>query len=167
MTKNVNAEIETRLHPDGAVSHHITHANGTKQVVLVKTGHALAQQFIAHGSKAKIQAAINSATDKVPATDKVDLLDHAWDEGRWTMQEGSGKAKGTLLGRALAQLKGIELDAAEAYVKTLTKAQQAAMRADPRVAPIIADLRAADHKDEGNDALDAFLGGVEVEQAAA
>lgn len=166
MAKQGHATIETKLHEDGAVSHKINFANGESDVVVIKPGHELAQQFIAHGSRAKIQAAINSGDSADGAVKKVAALGKAFDEGRWTMIEGSGKPKGTVLARALAALKGCEIEEAEAFVKGLTKAQQAKVRGTPAVMAKIAELNAAEAAPDES-LLGGFLGTDEQETSDA
>lgn len=157
MTKQRNADIETRLHDDGAVSHHITFPDGSKDMVLIGANHKLQQQFIAHGSRAKLQAAINSATDEIPAAQKVAALSEAFDAGRWTMNEGTAKPKGSSLVRALAALKGCPVEEAEAYAKGLSKAEQAKLRGTPVVAAKILEIEAAERTASAGDLLSGFL----------
>jgi len=171
MTKATNATIETRLHEDGAVSHHITFPDGTKDMVLIGANHKLAQQFVAHGSRAKLQAAINSASEKegCSAPEKVAALGTAFDAGRWTLNEGTAKPKVSALTRALAALGNKPVEEAEAYVKSLSKAAQAKLRANPAVAAKILELEAEERTEATGDLLENFLsdGAEEAEQAAA
>ena len=156
--KQANAAINTTLHPDGAVSHKVTYADGSSDLVLIKADHALAQRFLAHGSRVKLQAAINSAKSREEIPGKVSELDKAFGEGRWTMQEGSSKPKGTATARALAAIKGCDLSEAEAFLKGLSKAEQAKLRAVPAVAAKIIELEAEDRNAGGGDLLGGFLG---------
>ncbi len=159
MTKQ--ATIDTHLHADGAVSHKITFGDGSTDLVLIPSTSPLAQQFLAHGSRAKIQAAVNSANEKFTAAERVAALSKAFEEGRWTMNEVSDRPKGTALVRALAALKGCPVADAEAYVKALSRAEQAKLRAVPAVAAKIIALEAEDRSEAGGDLLDGFLGGGE------
>lgn len=157
MTKQTNATIDTKLHDDGAVSHKITFPDGSTDLVVIAANSALRQQFVAHGSRAKIQAAVNSASEKVSAAEKVAALSKAFDEGRWTMNEGSDKPKGSALVRALAAIKGCDTAEAEAYVKALSRAEQAKLRANPVVAARIIALEAEDRSEASGDLLAGFL----------
>jgi hypothetical protein len=170
MTKHTNATIDTKLHEDGAVSHKITFADGSTDLVVIAANSPLLQQFVAHGSRAKLQAAINSASDKqgCSAPEKVASLGAAFDLGRWTLNEGTAKPKGSALTRALAALKGCPVDEAEAYVKGLSKAAQAKLRGNPAVAAKILELEADARTEATGDLLDGFLSdGVDVQEAAA
>lgn len=73
------------------------------------------------------------------------LVDHMETTGEWRRAGGGEGSTGSdgLLVRALAVSLGIELDAARDAVAGWDKATQAAMRADPEIAPIIARLRVA------------------------
>lgn len=157
MTKQTNATIDTKLHEDGAVSHKITFPDGSTDLVVIAAASPLRQQFVAHGSRAKIQAAVNSATEKASAQEKVAALSKAFDEGRWTMNEGSDKPKGSSLVRALAAIKGCPVDEAEVYVKGLSRAEQAKLRANPVVAARIIALEADDRSEASGDLLSGFL----------
>lgn len=157
MTKQTNATIETKLHDDGAVSHKITFPDGSSDLIVIAAASPLRQQFVAHGSRAKIQAAVNSATEKASAQEKVAALSKAFDEGRWTMNEGSDKPKGSSLVRALAALKGCPVGEAEVYVKGLSRAEQAKLRANPVVAARIIALESEDRSEASGDLLAGFL----------
>ena len=153
MAREAKVAVTTKVHDDGAVSAHVEHADGTKQVIIIGRDNALRDQFLAHGLKAKVQAAAAAG----PA--QVDKLEEAFAAGRWTLVEGAGKPKGTALVRALAQLRGDDdIKAAEAFVKGLSRAEQAKLRANPAVAARILEIEAEDKKDSGADALADFLG---------
>jgi len=160
------ATIDTKFHDDGAVSHKVVFAGGESRTILIKANHALAQHFIAHGSKAKIQAAINSVDDESKAIAKLDELDKGFDAGRWSLQ-GEGKPKAGILAQALAALKGSDLDTADAYVKTLSRAEQAKLRANPTVAAKIIEIEAKSRAEESGDLLGSFLGSAESNAEAA
>jgi hypothetical protein len=166
MARTERATVESTLHPDGAVSHKVEFANGEKRLVFTKAENPLAQRSRAHGEKAKILAAINSAKDVAGAVTKVDSLDKAWQEGRWSLApEGTGKPRVGALVQALAALKGASLDDAAAYVGKLSRADQAKLRATPVVAAKILEIEAEERTEGAGDLLSDFLG-VEAEGQA-
>lgn len=167
MTKQTNATIETKLHQDGAVSHKIIFPDGSSDLIVISANDELRQQFVAHGSRAKIQAAVNSATEKVSAAEKVAALAEAFAKGHWTMNEGAAKPKGSSLVRALAALKGSPIEEAEAYVKGLSRAEQAKLRANPLVAAKIITLESEDRSEASGDLLAGFLEEAEGDAQAA
>lgn len=156
MSRQEKVRIETRHHEDGAVSHHMTFANGQKEVVLVKSNHVLAQRFIALGSRNKLMAVVNSSDDSDKAVEKVRKISTAWDEGKWGLQ-GEGEEKGAGLARALAELGGISLDEAKGKVAALSRAQQAKLRGTERIAALLAKYRSEDG-DEADALLDGLIG---------
>lgn len=164
MAKQAKVEVETTHHEDGGFTHTLRFTNGQVRTVAVAPDHELFGQFAAHGAKAKLLATANAADDADVATEKVDALVDAFDEGKWSLV-GEGAPKHTPLVRALAQLKGIEPDAAEVIVKGLTKGQQAKLRGTERIATIIASLKKG-HEDEADGLLDGLLAPAVDEKAA-
>jgi hypothetical protein len=158
-TRQKRADIHTVVHGDGALSATITHSDGAKQVVVIPNGHALMQHFAAHGLQQKVSAAINSGKDPADSAAKVDALESAFRDGRWTIR-GDAEPKGGLLARALASLKGCPLDEAEAFVKGLSRAEQAELRNKPAVAAAILEVKRAD-ADEGEDDSELLSGFLE------
>jgi hypothetical protein len=152
-TKQAKVSVETVHHEDGGFTHNLKFTNGQSRTVSFAPDHELMQQFAAHGSKAKLLAAANAADDGDKATEKVDALIDAFDEGKWSLL-GEGGHKYTPLVRALAELKRIEPEAAEVIVKGLSKSEQAKLRATSRIATIIARLKA--DKSEGDELLDSI-----------
>jgi hypothetical protein len=112
------------------------------------------EQAILHGLKAKLidAAAIPRNPDtgrSVSIEDKWDAITEVYDritapDGSWNKHAGGGggAVTGGLLIRALMQLSGKPRDVVTAQVARWDKKQQAAMRAEPRVAAIIAKLQA-------------------------
>jgi hypothetical protein len=155
-TKQAKVVVETIHHDDGGFTHELRFTNGQVRKVAFSPYHELIQQFAAHGAKAKLLAAANSADDADTAVQKVDALVDAFDEGKWS-QKGEGGSKFTPLVRALAELKGIEPEAADIIVKGLSKSAQAKLRATERIATIIARIKGEEGKAEGDEVLDLLL----------
>lgn len=156
MTKQTRVEIESTVGADGTVVHVMKFANGHEREVRFGPDHALRTQFAAHGQRAKLLAAANSVDDSDKAVQKVDALTDAWAEGKWSLVgEGDGKPKVGVLAQALAELKGVTHDEAQAIVSKLSKADQAKLRKTERVATVIARLEGKNT--EADKALDALL----------
>lgn len=166
MTKARQAKVEvsTELHEGGGFTHTLKFTNGQTRVVAFAPEHGLYQQFAAHGAKAKLLASANSADEADKAVEKVDNLVDGFDEGKWSLL-GEGKKYSPLV-RALAEVKGVSEDDAEAVVKGLSKSQQAKLRATERIATIISRIKAEDGADDGDKLLDGLLGDEEGDDAA-
>jgi len=151
------ATIETRHHEDGAVSHHIELENGDKHMILIQAGHPLTREFIAHGSKTRIQSVLASSKDAAEAGEKLAKLEKSFDEGKWSMIDRSGEGKFTPLTRALAKVSGKPLADASAYIKSLSRADQAKLRAHPDIMTAIAQIEAEERAEVGEGVLGGFL----------
>jgi hypothetical protein len=156
MAKASKVQIETTHHEDGSFVHHLTFSNGQKRSVAFGPDHALTQQFASYGAKTKLLNAVNATDDTDKAVEKVDALCDAFDDGKWSTQ-GEGTSKYSPLVQALAELKGIDVANSEKLVKGMSKATQAKLRNTERVATIIARIKGAEGKAEGDDVLDDLL----------
>lgn len=155
-TRQAKVEVATKLHEDGGFTHTLTFTNGQSREVAFAPDHDLYQQFAAHGAKAKLLASANSADEADEAVKKVDKLVDGFDEGKWSLL-GEGKSKYSPLTRALAEVKGVSEEEAEATVKGLSKSQQAKLRATTRIASVIARIKAEEGAAEGDKLLDGLL----------
>jgi len=91
--------------------------------------------------------------------------------GTWNKERGGGESKSTggtnnLLIRALMQMTGRDKDYVDQFLSAKTKEQRAALKRNPRVVAIIAELQAAKAGDVDTDALLGELGAEPVEQVA-
>lgn len=107
-------------------------------------------QAAAHGLKQKLvdAAAISRNTDtgqSATVADKFEAVKEVYDRllaGEWNKRRGDGEGSGSLLLRALLVMKPEKTrEQLETYLSGLTKAQQAALRANPKVAAVIETLR--------------------------
>jgi len=131
---------------------------------------AVREQAMMHGFKQKLvdAAAISRNPDtgrSATLDDKYNAVRTVYDRllaGQWNATRGDGTGSGGLLYRALCELyPNKSAEAVRTYHDGLTKEQQAAMRLNPKVAPIIArlrDERAPKAKGIDSDALLAGLG---------
>lgn len=122
---------------------------------LLSMGHGtfsaeMQMECLYHGLKQKLvdAAAISRNTDtgqSATVADKFEAVKEVYDRllaGEWNKRRGDGEGSGSLLLRALLVLKPEKTrEQLETYLSGLTKAQQAALRANPKVAAVIETLR--------------------------
>lgn len=110
---------------------------------------ALLHKFAAHGAEQKLgdeTAGVEDPDDMVMAID--DLIDRLYN-GDWTAKrEASAMAGASVLAKALVQSSGKTLEAVRAFLATKTQAEKVAMRNNPKIAPIVAELEAAKAKNK-------------------
>lgn len=146
--------IETEVHTDAPARVVYTFQDGRKlQIDIPALSPEVALQAMAHGLKQKVVDA--AAISRDPETGRAASIDQkfrACEEvvsrllaGQWNKnrEAGEGVASGGLLVRALVKLyEGKRtFEQISQYVAGLSKEQQAALRKDARVAPIIESLR--------------------------
>lgn len=130
----------------------LTFANGE---VIVADGGTLPMEVMAyaamHGLKQKlVDAAAISCNPETgrPATieDKFAAVKEVYDRllaGQWNKVRGEGTGSGGLLFRALCRMYNTKTpDDIKAYLAKKTDAEKTALRANPKVAAIIAEIRA-------------------------
>lgn len=154
--RQAKVEVETQLHEDGGFTHTMKFTNGQTRQIAFAPDHDLYQQFAAHGAKAKLLASANSADEADEAVKKVDKLVDGFDEGKWSLL-GEGKKYSPLV-RALAEVKGVSEDEAEEVVKSLSKGEQAKLRATTRISTVISRIKAEEGASDGDKLLDGILG---------
>lgn len=117
-----------------------------------------------HGLKQKLVDAAAIARNKdtgrsATIDDKFDAVKEIYDRitspnGTWNKVRGDGTAGSGLLVRALMQLMDKTRSEIEAFLEPKSKEQRAALMVNPRVAPIIAQLKAQSvDKDVDSDAM--------------
>lgn len=169
MAKREQTAVEATIE-GGALT--LQFANGASLVIGThQLSNAIMEAAIMHGLKQKLvdAAAISRNPDtgnSATADDKYRAVKKVYDRllaGEWNATRGAGDgASGTgLLFRALMKFyPGKTAEETRAFITTLDKAKQAAMRANPKIAAIIEELKAADArdgKDSGDDETDALL----------
>ena len=126
-------------------------------------------EAILHGLKQKLvdAAAITRDTStgrSATAQDKYEAVLEVFtritsENGTWNKVrgEGGGVSGLGLLVRALMQMSGKSREVIEAQLEPKTKEQKAALRDNPKVAAIMAELRAAGSKIDSDELLDGLL----------
>jgi hypothetical protein len=117
--------------------------------------HGLKQKLVDGAAIARNPETGRSATleDKFQAVKEIfdritDPADPAWNKGRST---GDGDGGNSLLLRALCKMSGKSPAVMAAALETKTKAEKAALRTNPKVAAIIAELQAERLAQQGLD----------------
>jgi len=126
---------------DGTVQVRLDFRNGEFRIFTLPTN--LLARFAAHGAEQKLGDATAglSLEDSILAID--DLIETLY-EGNWTTKrEASGFAGASILARALVETTGKSIETVKAYLKGLTVAQRNAMKANSKIAPVVARLEAA------------------------
>lgn len=98
----------------------------------------LIARFAAHGAEQKLgdeTAGENDVDDMVLAIDN--LIDRL-NKGEWSIQRQSGGMSGTsVLLQALVEFSGREKEQVKTFLSNKTPAEKRAMRADPKIKPIV------------------------------
>jgi len=133
----------------GHVTTRFDFRNGEVRSFTIAPNAELFAKFAAHGIEQKVGdevAGLKDIEDMVLAVEEViDRLN----EGEWTAKrESSGLAGTSVLARALIQQTGKTPQAIKEYLKTKTNAEKLALRQNPKIAPIVAELEAKKKKKE-------------------
>jgi hypothetical protein len=134
---------------------------------------ALLHKFAVHGAEQKLgdeTAGVADPDDMVMAID--DLIDRLYNN-EWSVKREAGAMAGaSVLAKALVQVSGKSLDAIRTFLSTMSHAEKVAMRNNPKLAPIVAELEAAKAKNkkpgvaiDTDSLLDALSNGAEVASA--
>ena len=138
-------EIEATQNGDGSTELSIKFANGEQRSFTLSREHPLYDNFAAHGVAKKLRDQIGSLKDTAAAVGAVDKLLAAFERGEWNAERnatGEGAPQVGVLAQALSRLYGTSHEKSQEYVAKLDKKQQADLRATPKVAAVIADIKA-------------------------
>jgi hypothetical protein len=138
-------------------------ANGKAlEVDTLKLSADIVQQATLHGLKQKLVDA--AAIGRNPDTGRSATIDDKYEavlevferittaDGTWNKVREGGAATGGLLQRALIRITGKSKAEIEAYLSDKSKEEQAALRKNAKIAPVIAELQAEANK--GGDDVD-------------
>lgn len=143
------SDIATNVSPEGILT--IT-VSGFPTIKIDPADYAETTRLhaMAHGFKQKYVDAAALGKDATLAEKHeaiMAIVDHHRDGGAWNRTGGGDGSGGDgLLVKAVMEFAGIDRDTARAQVKGWDKKTQAAMRANPEIAPIIARIKAAEDK---------------------
>lgn len=132
---------ESFVSEDGSISLRVDFRNGeTREFPL---NPALYTKFAAHGAEQKYGdecAGLEDVEDMVIAMDE---LHSRLQNGEWTVRrEGSGIAGTSTLLRALVEHTGKTVDQIKAFLSNKTQAEKMALRANPKIKPIVDRIEA-------------------------
>lgn len=99
---------------------------------------SLMAKFAAHGAEQKLGDETAGLKDVDDAVLAVDELIERLEKGEWNVtREGNGLGGTSVLARALAEVKGVEIEKVKAFLKTKTQAEKIALRNNPAVKPVV------------------------------
>lgn len=131
---------------DGTVSVRLDFVNGEWRLFQIPA--SLLLKFAAHGAEQKLGDHIAGLKGKdggeADIDDKVFAIDELMERlnaGEWRVETaGSGLAGVSILAKALAEVNGIGMDKVKAFLKDRTQAEKMALRANPKVKPVVERL---------------------------
>jgi hypothetical protein len=125
--------------PDGKLQIRIDYVNGETR--LFSLPDSLVSKFALHGAEQKLGDEIAGLDDIDDAVLAVDELIERLERGEWAVRrEASGLAGTSVLARALVELSGKSASVIKTFLAGKSQAEKLALRADDKVAPIIARL---------------------------
>lgn len=165
----MTTKIETKRTPAIAVTInndalHLVFANGEElRINASELSNEIRDMAIMHGLKQKLvdAAAISRNPDtgrSASIHDKFEAVRAVFNRllaGQWNATRGEGTGSGGLLFRALCKMYEGKRDAdwIREYLDGKSKAEQAALRANPKVAAVIEELRTSNVDTEASDSL--------------
>jgi len=115
--------------------------NGEFRIFKIEADNKLFAKLAAHGAEQKIGDEIAGLDDIEDAILAVDNLMDRLKEGKWQAErESSGLAGTSILARALIKQSGKSAQVVKEFLKGKTNAEKLALRNNPAIAPIIAEL---------------------------
>lgn len=137
--------------PNGELQTRLDFRNGETRLFTIPE--QLTNNFALHGAEQKLgdsTAGLESVDDMVLAVD--DLIEQLYN-GEWSARrESSGMAGASVLLRAMVEFTGKPVDSIKAVLKEMTAAEKNALRASPKIKPIIERLEAEKAAKGGVDA---------------
>lgn len=126
---------------DGKVVVRLDFLNG--EVRTFELPEALLLQFAAHGAEQKLGDEIAGLEDVEDCVLAIDELTDRLGKGEWGVKrEASGLAGTSILARAMIEMTGKSADAIKEFLAGKTQAEKVALRANPRIQPIVLRLEA-------------------------
>lgn len=123
--------------------------NGEVRVFTIEANNDLFSKFAAHGVEQKIGDEIAGLDDIEDMILAVDTIMERLEAGEWAAKrESSGLAGTSVLARALIQSTGKTAAVIKEFLKGKTNAEKLALRQNPKIAPIVAEIEAKKNKKE-------------------
>lgn len=134
---------------EGNVQTRFDFRNGEVRFHTVHPSHDLAAKYIAHGIEQKVGDEVAGLEDVEDMILAVDEIIERLSGGEWTAKrESSGLAGTSVLARALIQSTGKTAAVIKEFLKGKSNAEKLALRQNPKISPIIAELEANKKKKE-------------------
>lgn len=126
----------------GAIGVRLDFRNGKTLVYTIPE--SLVVKFAAHGAEQKLgdeTAGLKDIDDKIMAVEEL-MKRLTGPEGWNVARESNGLAGTSVLARALAEVKGVDIDKVKAFLSTKTQAEKIALRNNPQVKPVVERIEA-------------------------
>ena len=135
---------ESTVSKDGfTVETRFDFVHGETRVFIIEANAALFAKFAAHGIEQKIGDEVAGLDDPEDMIIAVDEVMERLAAGNWSaVRESSGLAGTSVLAKALIQSTGKTPQVIKDFLKGKTNAEKLALRQNPKIAPIVAELEA-------------------------
>lgn len=135
------------ISPDGSdVKITLDFISGDTKVLELPANHKLFARFAAHGALQKLGDEVAGLEDPEDQVIAIEELMERLEKGEWGAErkrgEGNAMAGLSVLAKALVQTSGKSPEAVREFLKTKTNAEKLALRDNPKLKPIIAELEA-------------------------
>lgn len=132
---------ESMVDDSGTVAVRLDFRNGATRLFTLRAD--MLAKFAAHGAEQKLGDEIAGLDDLDDAVLAVDGLIERLDAGEWNMQrESNGMAGTSVLARALAEVKSVDIEKVKAFLKTKSQAEKIALRNNPTVKAVVERIEA-------------------------
>jgi hypothetical protein len=126
----------------GAIAVRCDFRNG--KTITYTIPHSLVAKFAAHGAEQKLgdeTAGLDDVDDAYLAVEQ--LANRLTGPEGWNVQrESNGLAGTSVLARALAEVKGVDIEKVKAFLSTKSQAEKIALRNNPAVKPVVERIEA-------------------------
>lgn len=137
---------------DGQVAIRLDFRNGETRTFALPAD--MLNKFAAHGAEQKLGDEIAGLDDIEDAVMAIDDLTERLNKGEWNQKKESGGMAGTsILARALVEHTGKTMEEIKKFLGTKTQAEKVALRANPKIKPIVDKLE-AEKATKGKNAVD-------------
>jgi hypothetical protein len=135
------------IKPDGTVQVRLDFVNGETRLFTIPDN--LLAKFAAHGAEQKLGDEVAGLADIEDGILAIDELMDRLAEGHWGVKrEVSALAGASVLVKAMVEATGKTPEVVKAFLATKTNSEKAALKANAKIAPIVARLEAGKKKKE-------------------
>lgn len=149
--------LKDSFEQEGKVAVRLDFRNGETRTFVIPD--ELMAKFAAHGAEQKLGDEIAGLKDIDDAVMAIDKLTERLNAGNWNVErESSGMAGTSVLARALAEVKGVDIEKVKAFLSTKTQAEKIALRNNPQVKPVVERIEAEKNAKAAKVDTEALLG---------